>query len=461
MDLVGEHNRRAMDLANRGRVEEAVAEWREALKIDPRNVPTIRNLGIAFLKLGRVEEAEEMFLEAVSLEPNNAHSHLMLGRTYLRQGKINLAEAELKAAQRLDPLDPDIDISLAVLAIRKGDYQDAESRLKRALAFNYKDPDIYAALGDVYRAKRDWERAEETYRSALALDAFHLGAKRGLQELETERHREKAPPEERRLMGVLRVENPSTRVEGGLFIVEGRVLNSSEQATAKYVTVTCQFYGPKQRIIAEKDTHPEPGTLGPGERGAWKLSVPYNKEFTGRMEIGVKAVIEDPEAERATREAAKASPPAERATYFGGDKVSRGDVLKVSLPKLATQEGKTVLRGYVLNVGDHTVASIDLNFRVVERQGGNLYTQQFARIDRDTLEPGEQTDYILAWQEGLDPGRFRLQMKIGWADLLSSPQEPGTEPPSIPPSHSPLPSGPSQGRIPTPMPEPLPAKPRD
>ncbi len=457
-DLLAEHNRRARDLAERGRLDEAAAEWREALKLAPRSVPIHRNLGLVLLKLGRVEEAEQVLLEAVSIDPTQAASHLYLGRVYLRGAKTRLAEGELKTAQKLDPLNPDVDISLAVLAMRKGRFEAAESDLQRALTRNFNDPDVHAALGDVYRARGDWGRAEQAYRTALGLDAFHLGAKRGLQETEAERRRAAAPPEERLLMGVLRVRNPTTRIDQGSFVVEGDVLNASERATAKYVTVTCQFYGPAQRIIAEKDTRSEPETLGPGQRGRWRLSVPYSPEFSGRMEIGVKAVIEDPEADRALQEEGRRPPEAaaeERAIYFGGNEVSKGDVLKVSIPKLAIQGGKTVLRGYVLNVGTNPVASIDLNFRIVERQGGRLYTQQFARIGRNILKPGEQTDYTLDWKEGLDPSRFRLQMKIGWAEL----HEPGAEP--APEPAEPAPPGVPPARFPTPLPEPLPSRPRN
>jgi Flp pilus assembly protein TadD len=456
-DLRAEHDRRARELVNRGQLEEAAAEWREFLKLAPDNIPIRRNLGVVLLRLGRVEEAEEVLLEAVSLDPNQAATHLHLGRTYLRQGKTRLAESELLTAQSLDPTNPNIDISLAVLEIRKGNYASAETHLQRALTFNYKDPDIHAALGDVYRAKGRWDQAEKAYRTALKLDAFHLGAKRGLQKTEGERRLKAASPEERSILNALRVENPTTRIEGGRFVVEGLVANISKRATTKYVTVTCQLYGRHQRIIAEKEALAEPEILGPGQRGRWKLSVPYNPEFSGQMELGVKAIVEDPEAKEAGREALKrpsVGRPKEQATFFGGNQATREDVLKVSIPKLGTQDGRTVLHGYVLNVGVHPVASIDLNFRIVERTTGRLHTQQFAQLERQALEPGERADYTLEWKEGVDPNSFRLQMKVGWAELFD------------PAAATPVPQAPSpravpEEKLPHPMPEPLPSRPRN
>ncbi|MFQ6672778.1 MAG: tetratricopeptide repeat protein [Candidatus Tectimicrobiota bacterium] len=103
LDLPAEHNRRALALVDRGDLEGAVVEWREARRVAPENVPVLLNLGIVLTRLGRLEEAEEALQEAVRLDYQNPKAHLHLGRAYLRQGKTPLAEAELATAQRLDP----------------------------------------------------------------------------------------------------------------------------------------------------------------------------------------------------------------------------------------------------------------------------------------------------------------------------------------------------------------------
>ncbi len=86
-DIVAEHNRRAVALVERGEHEEAVTEWREALRTAPENVPIHLNLGIVLMKIGRLDEAEEVLLDAVRLDPRRPKAHLLLGRAYLDQGK--------------------------------------------------------------------------------------------------------------------------------------------------------------------------------------------------------------------------------------------------------------------------------------------------------------------------------------------------------------------------------------
>lgn len=455
-DIVAEHNRRAVALVERGEHEDAVTEWREALRTAPENVPIHLNLGIVLMKIGRLEEAEEVLLDAVRLDPRRPKAHLLLGRAYLRQGKTRMAETELTTAQRLDPTDPAIDIALAVLATRRGQWQAAEAHLKRALTFKYNDPTTHAALGDVYQAMGDLSQAEKAYRKALSLDASHQGGKRGLRKLEMERRRSQGST-----TGILQVEDPVTRIERGRYVVEGQVVNISERATAKYVTVVCRFLDRAQRTVSEVEAHTEPESLGPGQRGTWRLSVANTPKLSGQFDIGVKAIIEDPEADQALREAAESeagAPRKRRPKFFGGDEVEPGDALKVSIPRPATQEGEPVLRGFVVNVGDHPVASIDIIIRLFDRMSGNLHTQRFARLDHQFLRPGERADYSLEWEEGLDFDRFRPTMAVSWADLPKSEDSPSAASSEQPEATTPAPTAP--GRLPTHVPEPLPTRPR-
>ena len=454
-DIVAEHNRRAVALVERGDLEGAVTEWREALRVAPENVPIHLNLGIVLMKIGRLDEAEEVLLDAVRLDPRRPKAHLLLGRAYLDQGKTRMAETELTTAQGLDPTDPAIDIALAVLATRRGQWQAAEAHLKRALTFKHNNPTTHAALGDVYQAMGDLSQAEEAYRKALSLDASHQGGKRGLRKLEKERRRAQGST------GILQVEDPVTRIERGRYVVEGQVVNTSERATAKYVTIVCRFLDRAQRTVSEVEAHTEPESLEPGQRGTWRLSVANTPKLSGQFDIEVKAIIEDPEADQALREASArdAGPSgAKRPTFFGGDEVEPGDALKVSVPKPATEEGEPVLRGFVVNVGDHPVASIDIIIRLFDRMSGNLHTQRFARLERQFLRPGERADYSLEWEEGLDFDRFRASMAISWADLPKSEDSPPAALPERPEATSPAPTAPV--RLPTHVPEPLPTRPR-
>ena len=62
-----------------GRLSEAVAEYREALRITPDYAIAHNNLGEALLRLGMAADALEQFREAARLDPENAESRYNIG----------------------------------------------------------------------------------------------------------------------------------------------------------------------------------------------------------------------------------------------------------------------------------------------------------------------------------------------------------------------------------------------
>ena len=69
-------------------LDEAVAEYQYALKIDPSSAKACNNLGIALAQMGRTEEAIVQFQEAVGLKPDYADA------------QKNLEKAEVQAKAR-------------------------------------------------------------------------------------------------------------------------------------------------------------------------------------------------------------------------------------------------------------------------------------------------------------------------------------------------------------------------
>jgi tetratricopeptide (TPR) repeat protein len=59
---------------------------RDVLKIDPKNVDAITNLGYFAIQSGQYEKAIERFEQVLQLDPNNAEAYLYLADVYLSQG---------------------------------------------------------------------------------------------------------------------------------------------------------------------------------------------------------------------------------------------------------------------------------------------------------------------------------------------------------------------------------------
>ncbi len=90
-------------LGNQGKLEEAIAAYREAIRLKPDYADAHNNLGIALGKQGKLEEAVAEFRTAIRLKPDYADAHATLGVALVAQGKVDDAIAELRAAIRLKP----------------------------------------------------------------------------------------------------------------------------------------------------------------------------------------------------------------------------------------------------------------------------------------------------------------------------------------------------------------------
>jgi len=90
-------------LAAVGRTEEAVAEYRRAVELDPNAAPVRNSLGQALVRLGRHAEAETHLRAAAGADPQGAHAPFNLGVLRMHQGNPADAAVWFRESYRRDP----------------------------------------------------------------------------------------------------------------------------------------------------------------------------------------------------------------------------------------------------------------------------------------------------------------------------------------------------------------------
>jgi Flp pilus assembly protein TadD len=65
------HNVLGIAVARRGRIDEAIAEFRQALQLEPESAMTSWHLGAALATRGEIPEAVGLLRQSVRLDPNN------------------------------------------------------------------------------------------------------------------------------------------------------------------------------------------------------------------------------------------------------------------------------------------------------------------------------------------------------------------------------------------------------
>ena len=86
-----------------GRLEEAAQMYRQILRVKPKMVAAIGQLGIARIGQGRLEEALDQFDEVVRLDPDSADNHNNRGLCLLWLGCYEEAAAAFRRAWELKP----------------------------------------------------------------------------------------------------------------------------------------------------------------------------------------------------------------------------------------------------------------------------------------------------------------------------------------------------------------------
>jgi tetratricopeptide (TPR) repeat protein/2-polyprenyl-3-methyl-5-hydroxy-6-metoxy-1,4-benzoquinol methylase len=157
---------RAVALQNLYHLDEAIGDTEAALKIQPGNRDA------QFVRagtLGRLNEAEAGFRHAIKLNPNLVEAHANLGNVLREQGKLDAAEVSYRHAIALQPDEAGAHIGLGNVLTDRGDLEGAIDCYRRALALN---PNIAETHNNCGNALNDLGRLEEAiacYQQALVL----------------------------------------------------------------------------------------------------------------------------------------------------------------------------------------------------------------------------------------------------------------------------------------------------
>lgn len=84
----------ALDVMAEGKLEEAVAAYRESLAIDPTFTEAMHGLARALQDLQRYDEAIEIARRIAEVDPDDVLAHTSLSVLYQKKGMIAEAEAE-------------------------------------------------------------------------------------------------------------------------------------------------------------------------------------------------------------------------------------------------------------------------------------------------------------------------------------------------------------------------------
>ena len=169
------HNR-ALAYFALGKIDEAMADCRRALEIDPDYTTAQNNLAHALNEKDEFQEAEQWCRKALKLDPQRAGAHLNLGRALKGQGKLDEALACYQRSLELDPHCAEAHNNLGNLHRENGQLDEAVAAYQQALKIEPEHLRALRSLGSVFYTQDKFSEAESAFRKALALDLESAGA---------------------------------------------------------------------------------------------------------------------------------------------------------------------------------------------------------------------------------------------------------------------------------------------
>jgi tetratricopeptide (TPR) repeat protein len=164
-----------LSLANRD-YDRAIANYGEAIKLDPRRAPLYIDRGAAWAAKGDYSRAHADYDQAIKLDQDGAggfavaalHAKALL---YARQGEPKAVIAAYDRAIKLDPKRVVLFINRAAAFSGLGDFERALADYNQALELDPTSPVLYNARAELHRAKGEYARAAADYSTAIERNA--------------------------------------------------------------------------------------------------------------------------------------------------------------------------------------------------------------------------------------------------------------------------------------------------
>ena len=177
------HNAMGVALTEMGRLQEAMTQYDQALRIQPDYAEAYNDLGIALAKAGRVQEAAERFDSALQIKSDLADVHNNLGHALILLGRAPEAIGHYEQALRVKPNFADAHYNLGVALAQVGRVSEAIEHWKQAVQIQPDYADAHFNLGMGLEQAGKLQDAIRHYQQALRINPNLIPARDALARL--------------------------------------------------------------------------------------------------------------------------------------------------------------------------------------------------------------------------------------------------------------------------------------
>ena len=156
-------------LDKQGRFADAVDEYKQALALDPASADATTGLANIYMGGRQFPEAAQYLRKLVAVHPNQAAAHAQLGRVLAAEGQNDAAIAEMQTGAKLAPQDLSIQRDLADLCLMVGKNDQAEAAYRGLLAAHPNDAELHRGLGRSLLHEKQFPEAQQEFLMTVKL----------------------------------------------------------------------------------------------------------------------------------------------------------------------------------------------------------------------------------------------------------------------------------------------------
>ncbi len=163
------HNYLGVVLSKQGQLDEAIACYKKSIECAPYFPLPYNNLAVALRKKGDISGAIAYYKQAIELDPRSTLAPSNLGVLLYDIGRVEEALAEYRQAARLEPYEGVHHSDLGKCLQRMGQLDEAIREYREAIRLDSDDASYHSSLGNVLEEKDLRDEAIREYRRAIQL----------------------------------------------------------------------------------------------------------------------------------------------------------------------------------------------------------------------------------------------------------------------------------------------------
>jgi tetratricopeptide (TPR) repeat protein len=152
-----------------GQLEEAIAHFRKACLLEPRNLTAQRSLGLALTEAHEYDAAQQQFEAVLQLDPDNVAALCSLARLRTLRDDWQQAEFDYERALRINPDFAPAHFGLGAALVRNAHYEEARLHFQRGLELDPTDAQAQFEMGTLLARRNNPALAARHYAEAARL----------------------------------------------------------------------------------------------------------------------------------------------------------------------------------------------------------------------------------------------------------------------------------------------------